>query len=384
MSTLKPWAYDGGVGNRLDGQDSRLAVGALWTPEPTAIAPDLGRRSGIIAGGWDTAAATVGDLDAGQVRATQPTSGTVTVNPFQAVIQGTRSATEGAYGGGGIDQAATVDVLGGDGIATSLPRTDRIVFRMYDTAQGDAAPSGPRLQVVRGIPANGAPVPALPDDAIGLARVAVGANATVIRQSDITDERTFTVANGGVLPVRTKQEQAALPHGDGRQIIRLDTGVQSVSMDGTWWPIGRAGAATPYESTDVTDTTVFPQIVASFVTGKWGPLTPWNYTLTPSRDGWADVVLTGLFAAGTSGYSMCRMRVKRDGQLIGRTEGSTDLFFCDVVRGGAVYQQLQWRAPQRQLLREGVATTFSVDVWCDANGGGSCGFDRLEWLVEQA
>ena len=90
--------------------------------------------------------------------------------------------------------------------STEAARYDLIVARVYDT---DDDSSYCDIEVVQGTAGDGQP--ATPSAAWLLAVVEVPSDATSITSSDITDERTFTVAPGGVLPASSAGAPALAP-----------------------------------------------------------------------------------------------------------------------------------------------------------------------------
>src|SRR5687767_6271391 len=103
-------------GNVVDAEDARLATSVLAAPGRTPAQSRTGLRPA--------------PGDPGLVRATGTPSGNVTVQPFQAVIQGTRHAAAGAYLTT-LDEQKTLDVLKVPAHG-SYNRFDLVVARQTD------------------------------------------------------------------------------------------------------------------------------------------------------------------------------------------------------------------------------------------------------------
>jgi hypothetical protein len=193
-------------GSVVDAEDARLATASLAAPGKTPTQARSGLRPA--------------PGDPGLVRATPTASGSVTVQPFQAVIQGTRHSATGAYLAT-LDELKTINVLRVPAHA-SFGRFDIVVARQTDVQYGDSV-SGFVVDVVAGTAASSPSEPTVPGDAIRLARIAVRAGTSTIIGADITDLRPFTSAVGGVLPVRNGSERPIDAY-VGMYVHRLDTG----------------------------------------------------------------------------------------------------------------------------------------------------------------
>ena len=98
----------------------------------------------------------------------------------------------------------------------SVARTDIVIARVYDLA---SASSYCDVEIVSGTP--GAGQPATPTAAVLLGTVTVIPSATSITAGNITDQRTFTAAPGGVLPATAA---AAPPLTPGQVMFNTSTG----------------------------------------------------------------------------------------------------------------------------------------------------------------
>jgi hypothetical protein len=199
------------VNNLLSVEDSRLGVGALWTPGSTSVTAMTGFRPG--------------PADPGVVTASTTADANVHVAPFQLVLQSHRGTVSGAYTAT-LDASLTINILSTPANGTN-PRNDLIIAQQTDTFYGDGTSAFVVKQVV-GTPAASPSDPAVTGstDFVIIARVRVPANATTIITSNITDLRPaqlFTVAVGGVIPTASQATRDALPGKyDGMVIYRQD------------------------------------------------------------------------------------------------------------------------------------------------------------------
>lgn len=203
-------------------EDARLSVSALVTPSGAITS-----RSGLI-----PAASTPGN-----VTATSPTpNGFVHVSPFRAVLQSQR--------GGGtyiwcLDEIKSLDVLTAAPADPANPRRVLVVWQQSDTFFTDPD-SDFEVRLVVGDPAA---IPVDPevtgsDDYVVRARITVPANATDIETADIELlPLPWTVATGGILPIRTQAERTAItaPY-EGLAIYRIDRDWEE-KYDGAGWRV---------------------------------------------------------------------------------------------------------------------------------------------------
>ena len=151
----------------------------------------------------------------------------VDVTAGQCVIPGTVTATQGAYVGTS-DATQTLAIAAAN--ATN-PRIDIVCITVEDS-QYAGANNDAVLQVITGTPAASPSAPAAPANSIILAQIAVAANATSITNANITDQRTFTVARGGIVPCLSTARPAS-PY-TGMTIFETDTGRVLVYAGSSW------------------------------------------------------------------------------------------------------------------------------------------------------
>jgi hypothetical protein len=113
---------------------------------------------------------------------------------------------------------------------TTNPRLDLVVA--YAADNGDSTSSS-YVAVLTGTPAAIPALPSVPANSLTLAQVAVAANVTSIVPANITDERTYVCAPGGILPIQNAASAPAVPA--SQFMYNLATGqlVQGTGASGT-------------------------------------------------------------------------------------------------------------------------------------------------------
>lgn len=208
------WLMDGATA-LVDAEEARLGGAASWETGSTAVK---------VAAGVVPAVGT--PL---RIHQTTTASANLLCEAGQAVIQGTTSATQGAYVATQ-DAQATVTYLG-TYPADAQPRKDIIVARINDKAYAGSTASF-TIEVVKGT-ASGSPVdPALPASCIPLARINLPASATTVADAVIDDLRSF-VSNVGGLTVCTSSTRPANVY-DGFAIYETDKD-RVMLYDGSGW-----------------------------------------------------------------------------------------------------------------------------------------------------
>jgi hypothetical protein len=136
--------------------------------------------------------ATTGIIGASSlaVTANSPAGMSVRVATGWAAIVGTTQANMGTYV---IFNDAT-DTLTVTTADPSNPRIDRVVATVQD-AYYSGAFNDVIFQIIAGTPAGSPVAPAIPDNSISLATIAVGAGVTQINTGNITDTRTLVTTN---------------------------------------------------------------------------------------------------------------------------------------------------------------------------------------------
>lgn len=176
-----PGAWLDGVA--VAGQDLRLQVaGAMLTGASPSGSTGIAARPGIRYG-------------TGSPLFVQPSSGMIiSVNAGVAFVQGSSSATAGMY-------TCCLDTTGTLTVATSdptNPRIDNVICQITDVGSSSSTTV---ITLQTGTPASSPVAPTLPANSFLLATVSVAAGATTITSGNISTNRVFTVATGGILPI---------------------------------------------------------------------------------------------------------------------------------------------------------------------------------------
>lgn len=110
---------------------------------------------------------------------------TVSVAAGHALIAGTQTSNQGFYIAYN-DAATTVAIATA---SPTLPRIDRIVVTVQDSYYGGTANNQVIFQALTGTPNASPTAPAVPNNSISLALIAVAANQTTVVDGNITDTR---------------------------------------------------------------------------------------------------------------------------------------------------------------------------------------------------
>lgn len=239
--------------------EARLATGAGYTSaQANDVLDPLRVRSGIRDTARDPGRVTVG-------------TNTVTVNPFQAVIQDSARPALGAYVVT-LDAAKDLSLAGAD---QALDRIDLVIAEIDTTAD-----PGFVVRIAQGTSSAGAVDPTITNPLhIKLARIRIPRGGAPRLDTDL---RQFTASIGGILPVRTTAD-LPLEAPASQFVYRLDTRVLQVRMDGVW-----TAYRPPRGSVDTWHAPTFGAGWGNY-TGSGG-YAPAGYTIT--EDGW--VRLRGL------------------------------------------------------------------------------------------
>lgn len=251
--------YPGWV-NGIGAADARLAVGVLAASDGSAGGTALQSITGI--------RPTQGFP--GQVAVKTGASPlTLTVNPFQAIIQDRGLAAGGAY-------LATLEGVKELQPAAAAATQDRIDLVVAEIDPSSAV--GFTVHLVTGTPGNPPQAPAPNQNAMVLAQVTVFANGA--KQPVITDRRTLTSALGGILPVFNAAARPAAPY-EGMYAHRLDTNYLEY-FDGARWR----------SAVNTTNTGWIPLALDS----NWTPFAPDQFPPPQVRRSGSFVQLRGIVA----------------------------------------------------------------------------------------
>jgi len=169
-----------GDGLTYGSQDVRLALGALMAALGGSSGNALAVGSGVL------------DAPGTPLKAAASSGLSVTVSPGFAVIQ------SGSVNGGGY--IATLDATPTLTCATASPtyaRIDSVCLTITDLGTSGSTIA---VQIVTGTAAASPVAPTLPALSLLLCNINVPANATTLTSGNLTDERQFTAARGGITP----------------------------------------------------------------------------------------------------------------------------------------------------------------------------------------
>lgn len=177
--TLRTFGYGDGLTYAANDQRLMMAAlgGALGGPgNPLGVAS--GVRPGV-----------------GQPWQVNTASGlSVTVNTGYAVIQASAALNAGVYECI-LDSTATLTCSAAD---TVNPRIDSVCVTVTDLGTSS---SSSVVQIVTGTPAPSPSAPALPSNSVLIANITVPQNASTLTSGNISDQRSYFVAAGGIKPV---------------------------------------------------------------------------------------------------------------------------------------------------------------------------------------
>lgn len=223
MAERDSWAVGNTSDRKVGAEDARRAMAALMVPGHTPVSSLTGLRLG---GG-----------NPGRVTATGTPGPSVVVEEFQGFLD--NSGRPGTYIVT-LDGNKTIDLLTANPAHASNQRNDLIVAQQSDADYGDADRNFLVRHIV-GTPSGSPtdPVPSGSPNYVTLARVRVTAGATTITNAMIDDLRpAWTVALGGIKPVRGTTDRTALPLLNSQVIIRLDRSpIWTEMCDGTAWRV---------------------------------------------------------------------------------------------------------------------------------------------------
>jgi hypothetical protein len=166
--------YDASGGNDL----RNSGVTAAFYDEGIMTGSSIGVLGGVIGGGG--------------LQVSPGTGMQVTVQPGSFVVPNSGTPTAGGY-------VATLASLATLTVATSDPTNPRIdIVVAYVSDVGTSSSFG-AIEIITGTPAASPSAPSAPANSITLAEVEIPASATSVVSGDITDERPFTTAAGGIL-----------------------------------------------------------------------------------------------------------------------------------------------------------------------------------------
>ena len=160
----------------------------------------------------------------------------------RCVVKGDLATYEGSYW---MENRGTTNLTISASDPTN-PRIDRVIAEVLN-AEYSGVSNLWQLRVITGTPAGSPSAPALPNNAISLATVAVAALASSITNANITDLRARAWMHGSTI-ICTSATRPASPF-EGMQIYETDTDQELTYTGSAWVVTARLGAWTTYSPT---------------------------------------------------------------------------------------------------------------------------------------
>jgi hypothetical protein len=140
----------------------------------------------------------------GAMAVTAVTGMNVSVSAGYCCVANSTSSLQGGYVFG-LMTSGLLTVAAAD---TTNPRIDLVVAYVSDLGNDS---SSSYVAIITGTPASVPSAPSVPANSLILAQIAVAANVTSIVAGNITDERSYVVAPGGILPIQNAASAPAVP-----------------------------------------------------------------------------------------------------------------------------------------------------------------------------
>ena len=212
--------------------DHRVLNGAMMQP-----AGQISVRSGVLPG------ATSGNLSTVSAMVAR-------VAPVKVLINNSISSALGPYL---LVSDANVDITFDAGEA-AVPRVDRIIARAYDNTNDASGSTLGNIYYLKGT--SGGSATALPNNSVLLYEMTIPAGASAggggVNFANAVDQRVYTTAQGGIVPVKSNTDMAAIsnPH-EGYAVYRTDLDVLYIYDGTTWRSRGVANVASSANLTDI-------------------------------------------------------------------------------------------------------------------------------------
>jgi hypothetical protein len=211
------------------------------------------------------------------------------------------ASSSGSLDGGYVFGLLTSQLLQVAASSTAAGRLDAVAAWVDDNSDDTSAAY---VGIITGTPSASPVLPSLPASSLLLAQVAVGQNVTSVLAGNISDQRTWVVAPGGILPISTAAAAPAVPA--SQFMYTMDTGEL---VQGT----GTAGSVTSFSGLKWT-----PQI--SFLTSaktaaSAGALTTLA-TVSVTTDGITDLEIDTKWAYLTGSAAQVTLSIQVDGTTV--------------------------------------------------------------------
>jgi hypothetical protein len=176
----------------------------------------------------------------------------MSVNVLSGVcyIPGTEGTTQGMYN---LVNNGTLNVAIAAANPTN-PRIDLIVAKVQDSAYSGGVDTG-SIVAVTGTPAGSPSPPAAPANSLVLAQISVPANDTTITTGQITDQRHWLTAPGGIIICTSTTRPATATIATHQFIWEADTQKLLVWNGSSWIAVGYGGMASAQARDDTSRTT---------------------------------------------------------------------------------------------------------------------------------
>lgn len=236
---------------KLPAEDHRLNHAGLWTPD--SVGGGLRVRSGIVPGPGSPGAVAV-------------VAGGVNTNPFQAIIQGSITSTQGVYE----VVSDAVEFRAITAASGTEYRRGYVIARIYDQLNPGTGTVQdlPAIEVVYGpnaASAGAATLPTLPANSLVLREFAVSNTGVITLTSTLPP---WTVARGGVQPVDATDAVAGAYPGQYRDHPTLGPQRWTGSVWAAVGPLhGRVSGGGGTIANNTSSTVVFGALPASVVAG---------------------------------------------------------------------------------------------------------------------
>lgn len=217
-------------------------------------------------------------LDAFQVTETSPASMAVTISipdsGATVLVPGTRTGAHADVQGPYLCFAAGDEDRAISPNGSGETRHDLVVAQVFDSFQDVTLDDTWDLRVVEGVPDAVPSDPAVPDDAIVLARVVVGPGVTEIENADIVDLRGVLTLREGLVDLSDLDDATSLP--TAGTLVRRDGAArfraadpdddQDVATKG--WTVAEIGDSAP-ETVTIVDAKGATADGGTFISGAW-------------------------------------------------------------------------------------------------------------------
>lgn len=159
-------------------------------------------------------------------------------------IPGTENVAQGVYF---CENDNTVNLTISTAPGAGLNRIDLVVAKVLDQAYSGATNAW-SLAVVTGTAAASPSAPALPNNSIALAQIAVGSNVTSIVSGNITDRRDLAAALGGLIPMLSTSQVSTSTVYDGCPGYFTDLDIPVVYNGSVWAPMNAVVSVANYNA----------------------------------------------------------------------------------------------------------------------------------------